>query len=88
MEIVIVEAPELVRDWNGCHVMSTRELRNFYFTFPPKTIFKVRSTGNKKYLEALPCKCCGVSGKIDMKVNKHEFLVDFHFVEISTRVEK
>lgn len=79
-----IDAPELVKNWMGCFVMSRRAIGNAYLKFPEKTIFRITSEPTvNKHLISKPCKCCGVAGKITIKSRKESFLYDFYFVEMA-----
>ena len=78
----IISAPKKVADWKGLLVRSKVETSTMLAKFKPGTVFKVTSSGVTKYLETLPCECCGIIGKMTVKDSVEQFLRKFDFVEV------
>ena len=77
----IINAPKKVADWKGLLVRSKVETSTMLAKFKPGTIFKVTSSGVTKYLETLPCECCGIVGKMTVGDRAEQFFRKFDFVE-------
>ena len=77
----MINAPKKVADWKGLLVRSRVETSTMLAKFKPGTIFKLTSSGVTKYLETLPCECCGLIVKMTMKDSVEQFLRKFDFVE-------
>ena len=77
----IINAPKKVADWKGLLVRSKVETSTMLAKFKGGTIFRITSSGVTKYLETLPCECCGIIAKMTMKDSVEQFLRKFDFVE-------
>ena len=49
--------------------------------FRAGTIFRITFSGVTKYLETLPCECCGLVAKMTVGGSAEQFLRKFDFVE-------
>ena len=77
----IISAPKKVADWKGLLVRSKVETSTMLAKFKCGTIFRITSSGITKYLETLPCECCGIIGKMTVGGSAEQFLRKFDFVE-------
>lgn len=78
----VIKAPKKVAEWKGFLVRSKVETSTMLANFKPGTIFKVTSSGVTKYLETLPCECCGLIAKMTVRDSVEQFLRKFDFVEV------
>lgn len=77
----IISAPKKVADWKGLLVRSKVETSTMLAKFKRGTIFRITSSGITKYLETLPCECCGIVGKMTVGGSAEQFFRKFDFVE-------
>lgn len=77
----MISAPKKVADWEGLLVRSKVETSTMLAKFKSGTVFKVTSSGVTKYLETLPCECCGIIAKMTVKDSAEQFFRKFDFVE-------
>ena len=77
----IISALKKVADWKGLLVRSKVETSTMLAKFKSGIVFKVTSSGVTKYLETLPCECCGIVGKMTVGGSAEQFFKKFDFVE-------
>lgn len=85
-EYRIIKAPKKVADWKGLLVRSKGENSTMLAKFRAGTIFRITSSGLTKYLETLPCECCGLVAKMTVGGSAEQFLKKFDFVEIAEQL--
>ena len=78
----IIKAPKKVADWKGLLARSKVETSTMLAKFRRGTIFRITSSGITKYLETLPCECCGLIAKMTVGDSVEQFLRKFDFVEV------
>jgi hypothetical protein len=64
--------PKRIKDWKGGYIKSKYRVDTGQGIMPPGTIFKITEVGPTVYLEMLPCPCCRVALKVNMK-GKNKF---------------
>lgn len=77
----VINAPKKVADWKGLLVRSKVETSTMLAKFKRGTLFRITSSGITKYLETLPCECCGIVGKMTVGGSAEQFFKKFDFVE-------
>jgi len=80
-EYRVIKAPKKVADWKGLFVRSKIETSTSLAKFKEGTIFEVKSSGTTKYLETIPCECCGLVARMSVVDSAERFLKMFDFVE-------
>lgn len=85
-EYRVIKAPKKVADWKGLLVRSKGENSTMLAKFRAGTIFRITFSGVTKYLETLPCECCGLVAKMTVGGSKEQFLNKFDFVEAAEQL--
>lgn len=80
-EYRVIKAPKKVADWKGFLVRSKIETSTMLAKFKAGTIFVVTSSGASKYIETLPCECCGIVARMTVVDNAENFLRMFEFIK-------